>query len=118
MVAVGIGVAMSGEMLGHSHHTFILHSHSIESTQPSYFFPIATKGTCTDNRIEWIRIDVHHRSEVDMYPHSTALLSNLRPQLIDKAVGTGWQLAKAGVAGKRILVFKPHAKPPLGVHTD
>ena len=63
-MGIGVGVAVTGEMLGGGRDSGVMEPLNIGATQSGHFIRIGAEGAVADNRILGSCIDVQNRREV------------------------------------------------------
>ena len=116
-MAVGLRIAMTGKVFGHSHHTLALHSFHVLYAQVGHPLRHLTERTYPNHRVVRIAVHIHHRGKVHMYTHIMALPSYLLPHIIQQRVHFFGKQAEIRIIGKRVAVLQPHSQPPLGIDT-
>ena len=86
-VTVLVGVAVSGEMLGYSHHPLALLTEGEHDSELSHALRVGAEGAGADDRIVGVGVDVGHWGEVDMDAHLAALTAYLGTHTVDYTVG-------------------------------
>ena len=114
-MAVGLGVAMTGEMLGDSHHSRALQPFHILYAQLGYTLGVGTKRARPYNRVVGIAVDINHWGKIDMDSHVLALQAYLPSHIVQQGVHLMWQQAKFGVLWEGVTIFQPHSQSPFGI---
>ena len=114
-VTVFVGVAMAGEMLGHSHDSLALLSEGVHDGEACHTLRVGAEGAGADDGVVGVGVDVGHWGEVDMDAHLAALAPYLFTHTVDDAVSILGELTEARVAGKGVHVIEAHTEPPFAV---
>src|SRR3954471_10374020 len=81
-----IRITVTGEMLRTGQHIHGLKTFCVFDTFDSHLIPVLTKGAVIDHRVIRIAIDIYHRCEVHLYPHTAAAMADLLAHLVDELI--------------------------------
>ncbi len=81
-----IGITMTREVFGTSHHPMILHPFHILVTFGRYIVSVFSKRTGIDNWISGIIIYIDYRREIDVNPYSFHLTSYFFTHVINELI--------------------------------
>ena len=117
-MAVGLGVAVSGKMLRHSHNPLALEATHIGDSLLRHRLSILAERAHADDGVLGVGVEVNHRGEVDMHPQLPALASDFGSHLLNEIVILVRHGTHKHLLGEGIAVFQSHPKSVLGIGGD
>ncbi len=113
LVGIFRSIAMTRKMFGYCQYSVIFQSFGVGNSFTCNIFWIGTKGTCSDDGVLRIAVDVDSRCKIDMNAHFATLSGYFfSVEVKQRIVCNG---AQHHIFGKIGGIAQPHRESPFGI---